>query len=160
METVCRWWGRSSSRRRESRGKKGILEHLLYASQEPSYQPCSAGVFMRQVQMRKLRLREGTNTERLDSNPVPLAHLALSSLPSPGPLEVVLGRELRSQPDRAWPSNPIPQHPPGGWVSPHYRCFKKCGPTGARYCPHKSGGSEYRTPLNKQLMGAKFQDHY
>lgn len=55
----------------------------------------------------------------LDLNPAALALLALSFLPSAGPFEAVLGRESRSEPDQAWSSSLIPQHPPGVSVSPH-----------------------------------------
>lgn len=47
---------------------------------------------------------------RWDLNPSPLA---LSLLPSPGALRMVLGRESRSEPDQAWPSSSTPQHPRG-----------------------------------------------
>lgn len=53
-----------------------------------------------------------------DLDPAPPALSALSFLPSPGPFKMVLGRELRSEPDRTWPSSLIPQHPPGSGSHP------------------------------------------
>lgn len=130
--------------------------------------PCNAGVLLFKMQVRKQRLGWGWGRDTLrlvkrsgwDLNPALLALSALPLWPSPGLFKMVLGRELRFEADQAWPSSLIPQHPPGARSHPISAALKSADRPGRVIAHINQAGSKYGTPLNKQLMGVKFQDHY
>jgi hypothetical protein len=96
---------------------------------DSSCQLCNAGVILLQVQVRKLRLRERKRHARAGREPLLPALPAVPFSP-PETFKRMVARKLGSEPDQSWPSDLIPQHPPGSRSQPISVALKSAGRPG------------------------------